>query len=247
MHFRRGSRSQVATTVLRDSSPVARRVPLSLSFLHLTSSPCTQRESTSTTMPLPYDLSQHLQRIITSLINLQSSSSSQPPKRYYSALFQELPDKHLYADYYVFIKEPRSLNGILVRCRVDWERVSDGEINNMARAEAVGATGRGSQCRASLLSSISRDVREECIACKRPLLHAGASDCTLLTLIPTPDSTGQSQQKHLLVPSRRRVRLVPRVVQRTRVQPARLSGLQRCRQARGASCSTVPIFARTPR
>ncbi|ORY80739.1 hypothetical protein BCR35DRAFT_325164 [Leucosporidium creatinivorum] len=64
-------------------------------------------------MPLPQDAVGPLTSLVVSLINLQSPPSRDYPKRYYSALFRELPARELYPDYYVFIKEPRSLNGIV--------------------------------------------------------------------------------------------------------------------------------------
>lgn len=63
-------------------------------------------------MPLPPHLHAPLLEIITRLI---SHSTNAQPKRVYSELFQDLPDKKLYADYYTLIEEPRSLNGVLVR------------------------------------------------------------------------------------------------------------------------------------
>lgn len=66
------------------------------------------------TMPLQPLLQSSLDSLIDSIINLQSSASTYAPKRYYSSLFQLLPDKREYADYYILIKEPRSLVGIQV-------------------------------------------------------------------------------------------------------------------------------------
>lgn len=65
-------------------------------------------------MPLPHDAVGPLTSLVVSLINLQSPPSRDYPKRYYSALFRELPPRELYPDYFVLIKEPRSLNGIMV-------------------------------------------------------------------------------------------------------------------------------------
>lgn len=70
-----------------------------------------KNESQRLRMPLPPHLHTPLQEIITRLI-LHSTNTQ--PKRIYSELFQELPDKTYYADYYVLIREPRSLNGVLV-------------------------------------------------------------------------------------------------------------------------------------
>ncbi|GAA5953767.1 hypothetical protein JCM21900_006450 [Sporobolomyces salmonicolor] len=61
-------------------------------------------------MPLPQELQQSIEAILSSLYHAQS-----PPdagKRYYSLIFRDLPSRHDYPDYYLFIKEPRSLNGI---------------------------------------------------------------------------------------------------------------------------------------
>lgn len=46
-------------------------------------------------------------------MNLQSSGKT-GPKRLYSHLFKNLPDPKEYPDYYILIKEPQSLQGILV-------------------------------------------------------------------------------------------------------------------------------------
>lgn len=56
----------------------------------------------------------HLLTILNALINLQTPSSAPGGRRAYSALFQDLPNRVDYPDYYVYIKEPRSLNGVLV-------------------------------------------------------------------------------------------------------------------------------------
>jgi hypothetical protein len=56
-------------------------------------------------MPLQPSVHGPLAVLISSLIAYQP----------FSALFEHLPDKRLYADYYIFIKEPRSLTGIQVR------------------------------------------------------------------------------------------------------------------------------------
>ena len=65
-------------------------------------------------MPLPYEQQTAIETILGGLYHLQS-----PPgpygKRYYSEIFRDLPSRHDYPDYYMFIKEPRSLNGISVR------------------------------------------------------------------------------------------------------------------------------------
>ena len=66
-------------------------------------------------MPLPADLVQPLTSLLVALQTHQApSTDSVAPGRHYSAIFRDLPDKHVYADYYVIIKEPRSLNGVLV-------------------------------------------------------------------------------------------------------------------------------------
>lgn len=66
-------------------------------------------------MPLPADLVQPLTSLLVALQTHQApSTDSVAPGRHYSAIFRDLPDKHVYADYYIVIKEPRSLNGVLV-------------------------------------------------------------------------------------------------------------------------------------
>ncbi|KAM0792748.1 hypothetical protein ACM66B_002524 [Microbotryomycetes sp. NB124-2] len=51
---------------------------------------------------------------MASLLSLQAGPSPEFPQgRAYSAIFRQLPDKSLYPDYYLLIKEPRSLNGVL--------------------------------------------------------------------------------------------------------------------------------------
>jgi hypothetical protein len=56
---------------------------------------------------------QALEGVIGSIYNLQTSAGG-GYKRYYSAIFRDLPDRYDYPDYYVVIKEPRCLHGILV-------------------------------------------------------------------------------------------------------------------------------------
>lgn len=72
-------------------------------------------------MPLPQNVVGPLTSLVVSLINLQSPPSRDYPKRYYSTLFRELPARELYPDYYIFIKEPRSLNGIMVSTRMRYK------------------------------------------------------------------------------------------------------------------------------
>lgn len=86
-------------------------------------------------MPLPQDAVGPLTSLVVSLINLQSPPSRDYPKRYYSALFRELPARELYPDYYIFIKEPRSLNGIMVS--------ASNELQNRAERETAGRWSRG--------------------------------------------------------------------------------------------------------
>lgn len=94
-------------------SPSLRPLPLSLLP---PCSPDSQRAGTKagTTMPLASNVQTHLLTILNALINLQTPSSAIGGRRAYSALFQELPSPTDYPDYYVYIKEPRSLNGVLV-------------------------------------------------------------------------------------------------------------------------------------
>ncbi|KAK4703189.1 chromatin structure-remodeling complex subunit RSC1/2, partial [Phenoliferia sp. Uapishka_3] len=61
---------------------------------------------------LPPEMQHPLQSLITSLLQLTTTSGGTTAKRYYSFLFRDLPDPREYADYYVLIKEPRSLNGV---------------------------------------------------------------------------------------------------------------------------------------
>ena len=63
---------------------------------------------------LPPETQHPLQSLIAALLQLTTTASPAAPKRFYSFLFRDLPDRNLYADYYILIKEPRSLNGILV-------------------------------------------------------------------------------------------------------------------------------------
>lgn len=65
-------------------------------------------------MPLPQDVVGPLTSLIIGLINLQSPPSGGQAGRFYSMVFRDLPDRSVYPDYYVVIKEPRSLNGVLV-------------------------------------------------------------------------------------------------------------------------------------
>ncbi|GAA5949966.1 hypothetical protein JCM10213_004270 [Rhodosporidiobolus nylandii] len=63
-------------------------------------------------MPLPPDLQQPLDAIISSIYHLQTSAGGRY-KRAYSAIFRDLPDRFDYPDYYELIKEPRCLHGIM--------------------------------------------------------------------------------------------------------------------------------------
>ena len=65
-------------------------------------------------MPLQPLLQSPLTSLIDALISHKSPSTSYQPARSISSLFHHVPDKRLYPDYYMFIKEPRSLVGILV-------------------------------------------------------------------------------------------------------------------------------------
>ena len=65
-------------------------------------------------MPLPEQAVQPLTSLVVGLINLKSAPSPVYGSRYHSDLFRELPARDLYPDYYVLIKEPRSLNGVMV-------------------------------------------------------------------------------------------------------------------------------------
>lgn len=65
-------------------------------------------------MPLPQDVAGALSSLVVGLINYQSPPTGAQPARYYSTIFRDLPNRTLYPDYYVVIKEPRSLNGVLV-------------------------------------------------------------------------------------------------------------------------------------
>ncbi|KAL8276216.1 hypothetical protein RQP46_011377 [Phenoliferia psychrophenolica] len=68
---------------------------------------------------LPPETQHPLQSLITALLQLTTSASPAAPKRFYSFLFRDLPDRHDYPDYYILIKEPQSLNGIFVECGAD--------------------------------------------------------------------------------------------------------------------------------
>ncbi|GAA5993188.1 hypothetical protein JCM10908_001332 [Rhodotorula pacifica] len=63
-------------------------------------------------MPLAPSLQQVLDNLLSSLYNLQTAAPG-GQKRYYSAIFRDLPDRRLYPDYYVVIKEPRCLHDIM--------------------------------------------------------------------------------------------------------------------------------------
>jgi hypothetical protein len=96
-------------------------------------------------MPLPQEAIGPLSSLVVSLMNLQSPPSRDYPKRYYSTLFRELPARELYPDYYVFIKEPRSLNGIMVSAYAELRRSK--ARGSWALAQRSGA--RGSSCKGS--------------------------------------------------------------------------------------------------
>ncbi|SCV72636.1 BQ2448_4173 [Microbotryum intermedium] len=61
-------------------------------------------------MPLSPELSHTLLQLIKALMHLSTHST---PRRYYATIFRDLPDPTIYADYYVFTKEPRALNPIM--------------------------------------------------------------------------------------------------------------------------------------
>lgn len=65
-------------------------------------------------MGLAPPLQQVLDNLLSSLYNLQTAAPG-GQKRYYSAIFRDLPDRRLYPDYYIVIKEPRCLHDIMVR------------------------------------------------------------------------------------------------------------------------------------
>lgn len=65
-------------------------------------------------MGLAPPLQQVLDNLLSSLYNLQTAAPG-GQKRYYSAIFRDLPDRRLYPDYYVVIKEPRCLHDVMVR------------------------------------------------------------------------------------------------------------------------------------
>lgn len=62
-------------------------------------------------MPLASHIEAHLRTIITALSGL--STSGPAGKRLYAELFLDLPSREAYPDYYVYILDPRSLNGVL--------------------------------------------------------------------------------------------------------------------------------------
>lgn len=105
-------------------------------------------------MPLLPLLQSPLASLISSLIAYQP----------YSALFEHLPDKKLYADYYIFIKEPRSLSGIQVRvqrrCCLEmrcWASPGVGGVENClpartGRMRGPGGNGTAADTRRSLSS-----------------------------------------------------------------------------------------------
>ncbi|GAA5913718.1 hypothetical protein JCM6882_002325 [Rhodosporidiobolus microsporus] len=63
-------------------------------------------------MPLPPALQQPLDTLLSSVYNLQTSAGG-GFKRYYSAIFRDLPDRRDYPDYYQVIREPRCLHDIM--------------------------------------------------------------------------------------------------------------------------------------
>ncbi|GAA5908307.1 hypothetical protein JCM8208_000372 [Rhodotorula glutinis] len=62
-------------------------------------------------MPLAPHVQQPLGELLNALYHLETSAGG-GMKRAYSAIFQDLPDRLEYPDYYLVIKEPRCLNGI---------------------------------------------------------------------------------------------------------------------------------------
>ncbi|GAA6009989.1 uncharacterized protein JCM10292_000741 [Rhodotorula paludigena] len=67
-------------------------------------------------MPLPPQLEQPLNEVVNHLYNLQTAAGG-GLKRFYSAIFRDLPDRDEYPDYYLVIKEPRCLHGIMESMR----------------------------------------------------------------------------------------------------------------------------------
>ncbi|POY72927.1 hypothetical protein BMF94_4003 [Rhodotorula taiwanensis] len=63
-------------------------------------------------MPLVPSLQQVLDTLLSSLYNLQTAVAG-GQKRYYSAIFRDLPDRRLYPDYYHVIREPRCLHDVM--------------------------------------------------------------------------------------------------------------------------------------
>ncbi|GAA5823811.1 hypothetical protein JCM3770_003011 [Rhodotorula araucariae] len=63
-------------------------------------------------MPLQEHVQQPLSELLNALYHLETSAGS-GMKRCYSAIFRDLPDRLDYPDYYMVIKEPRCLNGIM--------------------------------------------------------------------------------------------------------------------------------------
>ncbi|BGP37534.1 hypothetical protein JCM10450v2_001438 [Rhodotorula kratochvilovae] len=63
-------------------------------------------------MPLQPHVQQPLSELLHALYNLETSAGG-GMKRFYSAIFRDLPDRLDYPDYYLVIKEPRCLNGIM--------------------------------------------------------------------------------------------------------------------------------------
>ncbi|KAG0655235.1 hypothetical protein C6P46_001101 [Rhodotorula mucilaginosa] len=63
-------------------------------------------------MGLAQPLQQVLDNLLSSLYNLQTAAPG-GQKRYYSAIFRDLPDRRLYPDYYIVIKEPRCLHDVM--------------------------------------------------------------------------------------------------------------------------------------
>ncbi|GAA5821514.1 hypothetical protein JCM10212_000922 [Sporobolomyces blumeae] len=62
-------------------------------------------------MPLPHEQHAAIEAVLSGLYHLQSPNGPYG-RRYYSLIFRDLPDRREYPDYYLFIKDPRSLNGI---------------------------------------------------------------------------------------------------------------------------------------
>ncbi|GAA5951380.1 hypothetical protein JCM3765_002464 [Sporobolomyces pararoseus] len=62
-------------------------------------------------MVMPYEQQAALEAVLGALYHLQSPPGSYG-KRFYSLIFRDLPDRQMYPDYYILIKQPRALNDI---------------------------------------------------------------------------------------------------------------------------------------